>query len=59
MCNIQKDFGLKTNEFVCKMIIGCNPKMMDLIVHRLQHCVIRVNKDSVVMGVRKDSGHDT
>ena len=59
MCNIRKTFGLKTKEFVCKMIIGCNPEMMDLIMHGLQHCVIRVSTDSVVMGVSKDSGHDT
>ena len=30
-CNIQKDFGLKKNEFCCKIIIGCNPQMMGLI----------------------------
>ena len=59
MCNIQKALGLKTNEFVCKMIVECNPEMMDLIMHGLQNCVIRVGKDSVVMGVCKDSGHGT
>ena len=45
--------------FFCKMIIGFNPKMMDFITHELWHCVIRVDKDSGVMGVGKDSGHGT
>ena len=40
-----------------KMIIGCNPKMMDFIMHGLWHCVIGVGKDSSVMGVGKDSRH--
>ena len=40
----------------CKMIIGCNPEMMDFITHGLWHCVIGVGKDSGVMGVDKDSG---
>ena len=43
----------------CKMIIGCNPEMMDFITDGLCHCVIGVGKDLGVMGVRKDSGHDT
>ena len=43
----------------CKMIIGCNPEMMDFITHELRHCVIGVGKDSSVMGVGKDSGHGT
>ena len=33
--------------------------MMDFISHGLWHCVIRVGKDSSVMGVGKDSGHGT
>ena len=43
----------------CKMIIGCNPKMMDFIKHGLCHCVIQVGKDSDMMGVGKDSMHGT
>ena len=43
----------------CKMIIGCNPEMMDFITHGLWHCVIGVDKDLGVMGVGKDSGHGT
>ena len=43
----------------CKMIIGCNQKIMDFITHRLWHCVIRVGKDSGVMGVGEDSRHGT
>ena len=57
--NIQKAFGLKTNNLFCKMIIGLHPKMMDFITHGLRHCVIGVGKDSGVMGVDKDSGHGT
>ena len=45
--------------FFCKMIIGCNPEMMDFIMHRLWHCVIGVGKDLGVMGAGKDSGHGT
>ena len=40
----------------CKMIIGCNPEMMDFIMHGLWHCVIGVGKDSGVIRVDKDSG---
>ena len=48
--NIQKAFGLKTNEFFfCKMIIECNLRMMDFITHRFQHCVIGVGYDSGLM----------
>ena len=43
----------------CKMIIGCNPKMMDFITHGVWRCVIGVDEDSGVMGVGKDSRHDT
>ena len=42
-----------------KMIIGCNPEMMDFITHGLRHCVIGIAKDSGMMGVYKDSGHGT
>ena len=53
--------------FFCKMVIGCNPEMMDFIMHGFQHCVgvgkdsgvIGVDKDSGVMGVSKDLGHGT
>ena len=43
----------------CKMIIGCNPEMMNFITHLLWSCVIGISKDSGVMGVGKDSGHGT
>ena len=43
----------------CKIVIGCNPKMMDFIKHGLWHCVIGIGKDSGVMGVGKDSGYGT
>ena len=43
----------------CKMIIGCNPEIIDFIMHELQHCVIGVGKDSGMMRVCKDSGHGT
>ena len=43
----------------CKIIIGCNPEMMDFIKHGLWHCVIGVDNDSGVMGVSEDSGHGT
>ena len=43
----------------CKMIIGCNPEIMDFITHGSWHCVIGVSKDSSMMGVSKDSGHGT
>ena len=43
----------------CKMIIECNLEMMDFITHGSRHCVILVGKDSGMMGVGKDSGHDT
>ena len=43
----------------CKMIIGCNPEIMDFITHGLWHCVIVVSKESGVMGVGKDLGHVT
>ena len=43
----------------CKMVIGCNPKMIDFLTHGLWHCVIGVDKDLGVMGVGKDSGHGT
>ena len=43
----------------CKMIIGCNPEMMDFITYGLWHCVIGVGKDLDVMGVGKGSGHGT
>ena len=39
----------------CKMIIECNPKIMDFITPGLCHCVIGVGKDSSVMRVGKDS----
>ena len=42
-----------------KMIIGCNPKMMDFITHGLWHCVIGVGKDSGVMRVGEGLGHGT
>ena len=42
----------------CKMIIGCNPKMMDFITYGLWPYVIG-GKDSGVMGVGKESGHGT
>ena len=72
-CNIQKAFGLETNEFVlkkmnffckqmnlfCKMIIGCNLEMMDFITHGPRNCVLGVGKDSGMMGVDKDSRHGT
>ena len=41
------------------MIIGYNLEMMDFIMYEPWHCVIGVSKDSVVMGVGKDSGHGT
>ena len=40
----------------CKMIIGCNPEMMNFITHGLWHCVVGVGMDSAVMGVSEDSG---
>ena len=43
----------------CKMIIGCNPEMMNFIMHGLRHCVIGVSKDLGVMGVSEDSRHGT
>ena len=43
----------------CKMIIECNPEMMDFITHGLWHYVIGVGKDSGVMGVGKDSWYGT
>ena len=43
----------------CKMIIGCNPEMMDFITHGFRHFVLEVGKDSGVMGVGKDLGHGT
>ena len=43
----------------CKMIIGCNPEIVDFITHGPWHCVIGVSKDSSMMGVSKDSGHGT
>ena len=43
----------------CKTIIGCNPEIIDFITHGLWHYVIGVGKDSSVMGVDKDSRHDT
>ena len=43
----------------CKMIIGCNPEMMDFIKHGLRHYVIGVRRDSGMLGVGKDSGHGT
>ena len=43
----------------CKIIIGCNPKMMDFITYGFWHCVIRDGKDSGVMRVDKDSRHGT
>ena len=41
----------------CKMIIECNPQMMDLITLAPQ-CVIGVGKNSIIMGVGKDLVHD-
>ena len=41
------------------MIIGCNPEMMDFIMHGLWHYVIGFGKDLGVMEVGKDSGHGT
>ena len=46
-------------DFFCKIIIGCNPEIMDFITHGLWHCVIGVDKDSGVMGVGKGSRHGT
>ena len=43
----------------CKMIIECNPEMMDFNTHELWHCVIGVGKNSGMMRVGKDSGHGT
>ena len=42
----------------CKMIIRCNPEIMDLITHELCYCVIGVYKDSGVMGVGKGLEYD-
>ena len=42
-----------------KMIIGCNPKIMDFITHGLQHYVIGVKMDPRMSGVNKDSKHGT
>ena len=42
-----------------KMIIGCNPEMMDFITYGPQHYVIGVSKDSGMIRVGKDSGHET
>ena len=41
----------------CKMVIGCNPQIMDFITLWHPHCVVGVGKDSSVIGVDKDSGH--
>ena len=30
----------------CKIIIGCNPRMMDFITRGFRHCVIGVGWDS-------------
>ena len=43
----------------CKMIIGCNPEILDFITHGLWHCLIGGGNDSSVMEVGKDSGHGT
>ena len=43
----------------CKMIIRCNPEMMDFITHGPRHYVIGVGKDAGMMRVSKDSGHGT
>ena len=40
----------------CKMIIGCNPEMMDFIKHGIWYCVIGAGEDSGVMGAGEDSG---
>ena len=45
-CNIQKYFGLKTNECCCKMIIGCK-STNDGFYHTLtSHARVGVSKDS-------------
>ena len=41
------------------MIIGCNLEVMDFITLGSWHCVIGVSKDLDVMGVGKNSRHDT
>ena len=33
----------------CKMIIGCNPRMMGFITNGFRHCVIGVDWDSGLM----------
>ena len=43
----------------CKMIIGCNPEMMDFIKHGIWYCVIGAGEDSGVMGAGEDSEHGT
>ena len=43
----------------CKMIIECNPKMMDFITHWHSHCVVGVGKDSGMVGAGKDLEHGT
>ena len=43
----------------CKMIIVCNPEMMDFVTHGLLHCEIGLGKHSGVIGAGKDSGHGT
>ena len=43
----------------CKMIIGCNPEMMDFIMHGLWRCMKGLSKDSGVMEVGEDLGHGT
>ena len=48
-CNIQRVLVYKQNTFVLKMIIGCNPSMIDFHTLGL-HCV---------EGVGKDLGHGT
>ena len=35
--------------FFCKMIIGCNLRMMDFIMHEFQNCMIGVGWDSGLM----------
>ena len=43
----------------CKMIIVCNPEMMDFVTHGLLHYEIGLGKHSGVIGAGKDSGHGT
>ena len=46
-------------DLFCKMIIGCNPQILDFVTYWHSHCVVGVNKDLGMVGVGKDLGHDT